>query len=118
MNADDCCINNDDGLYYMDGSNCIQCVSKWLIEQCTMMQYSHILFLVNDYSLSYTFAAFGWMQSTFEGEEQSVAHIVQGGYSKGSGNLPTVDVFIELVQDPEAMFSPSTFIGAQLVCTY
>ena len=30
--ADDCCISKDDGLYYFDGTNCIQCVSKWLIE--------------------------------------------------------------------------------------
>ena len=29
--ADDCCINQDDGLYYMDGTSCVQCVSKWLI---------------------------------------------------------------------------------------
>ena len=28
--ADDCCINKDDGLYYFDGTNCIQCISKWL----------------------------------------------------------------------------------------
>ena len=30
--ANDCCINKDDGLYYFDGTNCIQCISKWLIE--------------------------------------------------------------------------------------
>ena len=30
--AVDCCINKDNGLYYLSGTNCIQCVSKWLIE--------------------------------------------------------------------------------------
>ena len=30
--ADDCCINKDDGLYYSDETSCIQCISKWLIE--------------------------------------------------------------------------------------
>ena len=59
--------------------------------------YRANLSLFNEY-----FAAFGWMQSTFEGEEQSIAHVVQGGFSKGSGS--TVDVFVELVQDPEASF--------------
>ena len=57
----------------------------------------------------YTLTAFGWLQSTFEGEERSIAHIVQGGYSKGNGALDTVEVFIDLVQDPEAMFHPSMF---------
>ena len=30
--ADDCCINKDDGLYYFDGTNCMECISKWLIK--------------------------------------------------------------------------------------
>ena len=59
-----------------------------------------------------TFAAFGWLQSTFEGEEQSVAYTVQGGYSKGSGNI--VDVFVDLVQDPEAKSHPSKFINSRV----
>ena len=45
------------------------------------------------------------MQNTLVGEEQFNAYTVQGGYSKGTGS--TVDVFIELVQDPEAKFHPS-----------
>ena len=48
------------------------------------------------------------MQSSFEGEERSIFHIVQGGYSKGSGS--TVDILIDLVQEPEAMFHASKFI--------
>ena len=51
------------------------------------------------------------MQSTIEGEERSSAYIVHGGYSKGAGALDTVDVFIDLVRDPEATFHPSKFIG-------
>ena len=60
-------------------------------------------------------AAFGWLQSSFEGEERSIAHNVLGGYSKGDGALSTVDVFVDLVQDPEATFHPSKFIGLQCV---
>ena len=29
--ADDCCVNQNNGWYYMNGANCVQCVSKWLI---------------------------------------------------------------------------------------
>ena len=60
-------------------------------------------------------AAFGWLQSTFVGEERSIAHTVQGGYSKGEGALDTVDAFIELVQDPEASFHASKLIGFKCV---
>ena len=52
------------------------------------------------------------------GDEQSSAHTVQGGYLKGplfGSAVPTVDVFVELVQDPEAMFHPSKFIALQSV---
>ena len=77
--------------------------------QCVLCKFMAIL--------RYTFTAFGWLQSTFEGEEQTVSHVVQGGYSKGSGNLFTVDVFVELVQAPGAMFSPSKFIGLHCVHT-
>ena len=62
-------------------------------------------------------AAFGWLQSTFEGEEQSIAHTVQGGYSKGDGALDTVDVFIELVQDPEASFHAGKLIRFKCIHT-
>ena len=55
------------------------------------------------------------MQSSFEGEERSISHIVQGGYSKGSGS--TVDIFIDLVQEPEAMFHASKFIGLRCALT-
>ena len=55
------------------------------------------------------------MQSTFEGEERSLAHIVQGGYSKGDGALSTVEVVVDLIQDPEATFPPSKFVGLQCV---
>ena len=109
--ADDCCINKDDGLYYLDGTDCIQCISKWLTKcicsKCIIWSFNDILI----------YAAFGWLQSTFEGEEQSIAHTVQGGYSKGDGALSTVDVFVELVEDPEAMFHPSKFIGLQCIHT-
>ena len=65
----------------------------------------------------YAFVGFGWLQSAFEGEERSIAHNVQGGYSKGYGALDTVDVFIDFVRDPEATFHPSKFIGLQCVHT-
>ena len=65
----------------------------------------------------YTFAAFGWLQSTFEGKERSIAHTVQGGYSKGDGALSTVKVFVDLVEEPEATFHISNFIGLQCVRT-
>ena len=54
------------------------------------------------------------MQSTFEGQEQSSAFTVQGGYSKGDGAFATVDVFVDLVRDPEAIFHPSK----TSVCTF
>ena len=66
-------------------------------------------------TIKYYFAAFGWIQNTLEGQEQSSSYIVQGGYSKGSGS--TVDVFVDLVQDPEAVFHASKFIGLRCVNT-
>ena len=27
--AGECCIDKDNGLYYSDGTNCIQCISKY-----------------------------------------------------------------------------------------
>ena len=53
--------------------------------------------------------AFGWIQNTLEGNEQVSSYTVQTGYAKGRGN--TVDVRVELVQDPQASFHASEFIG-------
>ncbi len=30
-NAEDCCVNNNEGLYYNDGGLCIQCIGKCII---------------------------------------------------------------------------------------
>ena len=63
------------------------------------------------------FIAFGWIQNTLEGDEQANPHTVQAGYSKGGGT--TVSVHVELVQDPQASFHASEFIGlhCELVST-
>ena len=44
-------------------------------------------------------AAFGWIQRSLEGPEQSKAYIVSVGYSKGTG--PTVGVLVELAPGSE-----------------
>ena len=48
IDADDCCINKDGGLYYLNGNDCRQCISKWLIEQCIFSMYSVRTTIIND----------------------------------------------------------------------
>ena len=64
------------------------------------------IFFTNNFRF---FIAFGWIQSTLEGDEQNDPHTVQVGYSKGGGT--SVNVHVELVQDPQASFHASEFIG-------
>ncbi len=36
-NAEDCCVNNNAGLYYNDGGQCFQCTCKWYQKLAAMV---------------------------------------------------------------------------------